>query len=111
MGHERVGFLPKTKRWSDLVSRMGSAYSSDTSVALVAAQTLQNVHKRYEMLSRDDTVNTVFEFMVTFARSCQAPDTHAQLNNYNINLPDNPTLLSLVKAMRDKVPLHGSASE
>ena len=57
MGHERVGFLPKTKRWSDLVSRMGSAYSSDTSVALVAAQTLQNVHKRYEMLSRDGTIS------------------------------------------------------
>lgn len=111
MGHERVGFLPKTKKWIDLVGRMGSLYSSELPVTSIAAQTLQNVRKQYETLSNDDTVKSIFEFLVTFARSCQAPSPQAQLNSYNISLPDNPTLLSLVKAMRDKMPSDKVTSE
>jgi hypothetical protein len=111
MGHERVGFLPKSKRWTDLVVRMGSVYSSEHPVASIAAQTLQNVRKQYETLSRDDTVKTVFEFLVAFARSCQATDPQAQLNLNNITLPDNPTLLSIVKALRDKLPSESISSE
>jgi hypothetical protein len=46
MGHERVGFLPKTKRWNDLVKQIGAFYSSDLPIASIAAQTLQNVRKQ-----------------------------------------------------------------
>ncbi|MDD5085551.1 MAG: hypothetical protein PHE61_05860 [Candidatus Omnitrophica bacterium] len=111
MGHERVGFLPKTKKWNDLVGQMGSVYSSGLPVASVAAQTLQNVRKRYETLFRDDTVKTVFAFLVVFSRACRFPDPRNQLQDSGIPIPDQPTLLSVVKALREQVPTHESASE
>lgn len=111
MGHERVGFLPKTKRWNDLVKQMGSVYSSGLPVASVAAQTLHNVRKRYEILCRDDAVKTVFGFLVVFSCSCRFPDTGNQLKDAGIRMPDQPTLLSIVKALREHVPTHEAASE
>lgn len=111
MGHERVGFLPKTKKWIDLVKQMGAVYSSGVPIATVAAHTLDNVRKRYETLSKDDAVRTVFAFLVAFSRACRSQDPSRQLHESGITIPDKPNLLSIVKALRDQVPAHESSSE
>lgn len=111
MGHERVGFLPKSKRWTDLVGQMGAVYSSEFPVASVAAQTLKNVRKRYETLYADDAVKTIFTFLVAVSRACRYEDPHGQLRDHGIFLPDQPTLLSIVRALHDHVPSHESSSE
>ena len=53
MGHERVGILPKSARWTRLVHQMGGVFASEVPVGALAAQTLQNVRKRYETLFQD----------------------------------------------------------
>ena len=111
MGHERVGFLPKTKRWNDLVKQMGSIYSSGIPISTIATQTLQNVRKQYETLFRDDAVKTIFAFLVAFSRACRFPDPRDQLRASGIPIPDQPSLLSVVKALRNQVPQQESASE
>jgi hypothetical protein len=111
MGHERVGFLPKTKRWNDLIRQMASVSSSEYPIALVSAQTLQNVRKRYETLFRDDAVKTAFTFLVAVSRACRYENPHAQLRDYGVSLPDQPTLLSVVKALHQQVPAHESSTE
>jgi len=107
MGHERVGFLPKTRPWNDLVKQM----KGDVPVATVAAQTLQNVRNRYETLSKDDAVKEVFTFLVTFSRACRFQDAQRQLQNSGIRIPEQPTLLSVVKALREYLPAHEAVSE
>lgn len=111
MGHERVGFLPKSKRWTDLISQMGSVYSGDVTAASIASQTLENVRQRYEMLFRDNTVKSIFAFLVTFASACRESDPKLMLQHSNINIPENPTLLSIVKALRKSIPESQAASE
>lgn len=111
MGHERVSFLPKTKRWNDIVKQMGEVYASEVSAASIAAQTLQNVRKRYKTLFQDDVVKTIFEFLVAFARACRSPDPQNQFQLSKIRLPDQPTLLSIVKALRDCIPSLEATSE
>jgi len=111
MGHERVGFLPKTKKWSDLVRQMGSLYSSDFPIASVAAQTLKNVRIQYETLFRDDVVKTIFDFLVSFSRACRFPNPSAELKASGIQISDQPSLLSIIKALRDQVPTQELASE
>jgi hypothetical protein len=107
MGHERVGFLPKTKRWNDLVKQIGAFYSSDLPIASIASQTLQNVRKQYETLFQDDAVKTTFAFLITFSRACRFPEPNDQLRASGIPLPDQPSLLSIVKALHDKIPQGG----
>jgi hypothetical protein len=111
MGHERVGFLPKTKRWTHLVGQIQAAYTSDSPVSSVAAQTLQNVRTRYENLSRDEAVSASFAFLVAFARACRFQDPQTELQRSEIRMPDQPTLLSIVRAIRDFVPASNASSE
>jgi len=111
MGHERVGFLPKTRRWNDLVKQMGEMYPSDIPIATIATQTLRIVRKRYETLSNDEVVKEVFTFLVAFSRACRFKDAQIQLQNSGIRMPEQPTLLSVVKALRECVPTHEAASE
>lgn len=92
MGHERVGFLPKTKKWTDLVKQMGSVYSSGVPVATVAAHTLDNIRKRYETLSKDDAFRTAFSFLVAFSRACRSQDPSHQLHASGIPIADNTIL-------------------
>lgn len=100
MGHERVGFLPKTRRWNELVDQMGSLYSSNTPISSVANRTLRNVQSRYSVLSTDKAVKNAFKFLVTFAYACRFPHPQSQLTAHGISLPDKPTLLSAVKTLR-----------
>jgi hypothetical protein len=111
MGHERVGFLPKTRRWNDLVKQMGEMYPSEVPTATIAAQTLKIVRKRYEILSKDDAVKEVFTFLIAFSRACRFQDVQTQLRNSGIKLPEQPTLLSVVKALREYVPIYEASSE
>lgn len=112
MGHERVSSLPqKTQKWVDLVKKMGSMYSEGIPVASVAAQTLQNVRRQYESLSRDDAVRTVFTFLVAFSRAFRFDDPIGELKATGVPLHDEPTLLSIVKALRQQVPMGEAASE
>ncbi len=111
MGHERVGFLPKSKRWTDLVSQMGAVYSGGVPAASIANQTLENVRQRYETLFKDDTVKSIFAFLVAFASACRDSDPRLSLQHSNINISENPTLLSIVKALRTSIPDSQIASE
>jgi len=111
MGHERVGILPKSKKWTDLVSQMGSVYSGGTPASSIANQTLENVRQQYEALFRDNTVKSIFSFLVVFASACREVDPKARLQISNINIPENPTLLSIIKALRNSIPENQSASE
>jgi hypothetical protein len=111
MGHERVGILPKTKRWNSLVGQMGGVYSSEVPVGALAAQTLQNVRQQYETLFRDDAVQAVFSFLVTFARACRADNPQAELAASGVNLPDQTTILSIVRSLKEKVPGDQAATE
>jgi hypothetical protein len=119
MGHERVSSLPrKTQKWVDLIKKMGSMYSDGIPVEVVAAQTLQNVRRQYEnlsrddtVISRDDTVKTVFTFLVVFSRACRFDDPIGELKATGVPFPDEPTLLSIVKALRQQMPMREAASE
>jgi len=111
MGHERVGFLPKTKKWNDLVRQVGSVYTSDFPVESIAAATLQNVRKRYEILFRDSAVKEVFTFLVAFSRACRFSNAYSELQNSGVLIPEHPTPLSIVKALHQCVSKREAASE
>lgn len=100
MGHERVGFLPKTKRWNELVKQIGNSSSSDLPIESIAAQTLNNVRKQYETLFHDESVKSVFAFLVAFSRACHFSNPQKYLREYGIELSDQPTLLSVIKSLR-----------
>jgi len=57
MGHERVGALPRTKRWRTIVDAIAtfSSYSS-ADIAKIADSTLHNVSGRFKQIHKDTGV-------------------------------------------------------
>ena len=111
MGHERVGILPKTARWTRVVRQMGGVFASEVPVGALAAQTLQNVRQRYETLFQDDAVKSAFAFLVKFAHACRANDPQAALAAAGIKLAEKATILSIVRSLKDHISQQQAATE
>jgi hypothetical protein len=79
MGHERLGVLPKTKKWRAIVSEIAAQEPGDNTVATISENTLAALGSRYRDLSNDPAVQSAFNYLVELARSAASPD--AQIAN------------------------------
>ena len=65
-GHERIGYLPKTKSWREIVDEIGS-FTLNNNASLIAQNAIKNVRNRFENLDQDPSVNSAFQFLVNLA--------------------------------------------
>ena len=99
MGHIRTGVLPKTQRWQDIVQQIAGRHVSETEIAGIAQQTIQNVRSRFRHIMRDNGVLAAFQFLVNLAVASREENPQAWLLNIGIELPDDLTPLSFAKAV------------
>jgi hypothetical protein len=69
MGHERIGVLPKTKRWRAIVAEIAAAEATPSDVPEIAKHTLSALGSRYVDLASDGAVETAFGFLIDMART------------------------------------------
>jgi hypothetical protein len=67
MGHERLGFVPKTRRWQSLVRDLVRFAHNEVDVGSLASQTLSNVRGRFRDLPNDDGVNAAFSYILSLS--------------------------------------------
>ena len=99
MGHERVGTLPRSKRWRDIVAGMSEWGSGDLSVDRIASDTLANVRSRYARMHKDEGVIAAFRFLVTLTTAARDDEPYGALETEGIGLPPGTTLLGLTRAL------------
>ena len=99
MGHIRTGTLPKTQQWQDIVQQIAGSHVSETEVADIAQQTIQNVRFQFRHIMQDNGVLAAFQFLVNLAVASREENPQTWLLNIGIELPDNPTPLSFAKAV------------
>lgn len=95
MGHERIGLLPKTKRWRAIVMEVSAADQSPSTASEIAAHTLDALGSRYRDLAKDESVQEAFGYLVDIARS-------ASPNQPDVSLSEK-TPLSLVASLAEKL--------
>lgn len=71
MGHERVGALPKSKQWRQVVEGLSSLSTHPGRVDAVAADTLSLVRDRFRALQNDPALHSSFSFLVKLAVSAR----------------------------------------
>ena len=103
MGHERVGALPRTKRWRDVVHGIAEASSLDGDVHGLANATLRNVRQRLQDVPADTGFVASFEFLLGLAVSARAQGKAASPRTPTINLEENPSALRLARALAEYV--------
>ncbi|HYK87259.1 MAG TPA: hypothetical protein VE398_00715 [Acidobacteriota bacterium] len=110
MGHERIGRLPRSVSWRNIVSALDDAASgSDTDFATLAAKTLELVRSRFQALHRDTGVQAAFGFIVALARS--QPATIGSRASPNLSLPSDATPFRLSVALNEWVDTHAQSNE
>ncbi|MEX1014942.1 MAG: hypothetical protein WDZ80_07345 [Candidatus Paceibacterota bacterium] len=110
MGHERVGILPRRKRWTQIVDQIADFHESND-VSEVAKQTIQNVRKRFEHIERDNGVQSAFKFLVLLSHASKSNNPSEILSEHGINLPYNFTPLHLAKAVNEWTDQHAESNE
>jgi len=98
MGHERVGVLPKTKRWARILEEIEAFSSHELEVAELAESTLRNVEDRYRRIHLDGGVQAAFSFLVALPLAVIGSED-AQ-NILGIDITENPGVFALASALK-----------
>ena len=107
MGHERIGFIPKTKQWQHIISQLQD-YDEKTDIAKIAADTLSALRKLYDSLSYDPAIIASIRFLGTLCRFSDSPD---RLREIGIQSNGNHTMYSLLHAVNSYLSLESDSME
>lgn len=110
MGHERVGSLPRSKRWRRIVEQIHGSPQSDTIIANISGETLKNVRVRLDRIQTDPGVNAAFQFLVALSICATSPQVTSDAS-LPIDFKDNPSSLQITIFLRQWVETHQSSLE
>ena len=109
MGHERIGFLPKTKQWSSIVQQLSLFDGEESTVRQIANMTLSCIRATYERMPFDDSVIKSMKFLALLSISAKQSNQTDYLNQHGIVIGDKISLYSLSSGARDYITtLNGS---
>lgn len=113
MGHERVGALPYTRKWREVVAQLAESSGSREDVAAIARATLQNVNVQFERIHWDDGVVAAFQFLVALTKSAPSehPVTPSSSPSPKIDLDEGTSALKLVGQLRSWVESQAVSKE
>jgi hypothetical protein len=112
MGHERIGYLPKTKKWATVVSEVTNYTSNDnTQIVNISKQTLKNVRYKFKNIISDSGVNSAFEYLVLLTLIPKTNNWKKFLLNKGIILGNNFNLLEVVANGKKYIEKNESSKE
>jgi len=100
MGHERLGTLPKTRKWRDIVGQIADLYTSDNEISDIVKQTTQSIGSRFRFIHRDKGVNASFKFLVALSVAARSANPKEKLSSLGIKISEDLTPFSIAKAIR-----------
>lgn len=110
MGHTRLGPLPKSKSWNQVVETLtgsrlrGFPVSSSASrVNIIAAQTIKAARTTLAKASEDAGVRYTFYLLTQLARASRQTDWRAALNEHSIALSDQTSVFDLTAEVQGAI--------
>ena len=111
MGHERVGALPRTRRWKDVVDGIAFAAALDGDVRELANTTLENLRSRLLAIHGDTGFVASFQFLLGLALSASPQVDRTSLGRLAVDLEANPSPLVLASALHQYVADNRQSAE
>lgn len=102
MGHIRLGNLPKTHRWIQVISLLGGAEGS----ANVVAATLEAARKGLENANKDPALVHSFWLLTQIPIAARKDNFSEELRKIGLSVPDKPTLTDIISAFSTEVDEH-----
>lgn len=100
MGHTRLGNLPKTQRWGQVVSIIKD---TDADVSKVASATITAAEGGVQRAARDQGLAHTFWLLTRVTLAARSDYFAKDLISVGLKIPDQPTLFDLLGAFSDCV--------
>lgn len=111
MGHERIAYLPKTKKWRNIVAELSEYSEQNNNVASLASNTTKNVADRLKIINKDAGVIASFTYLITLIKASQSKNPIDFLLNNGIQLPSQFTPLDLARSIKKFSQIHEDNKE
>lgn len=111
MGHERIGFLPRSKQWNAIMNQLSLFGGGGTTVEQISNETLNAVKKTYETMPFDDSVVKALYFLTTLAFSAKQEDQINFLNENGYNVDERISLFSLMSSAQTYITTDAGSLE
>jgi hypothetical protein len=102
MGHIRLGTLPKTRKWNQVVSLIAGGAELEG----IAAATAEAAEYGLERASRDEGLAHVFWLLAQIPQAARGKNFSEQLRELGIHISGEPTLFEIVAAFTRAVDGH-----
>ena len=99
MGHVRLGILPKTRAWKNVIELI----ANEADVEDIAAATSQAADTAFETIQNDKGFLETVELMKELAVAAKSSDPLEQLKAVGIDLPDKPSVIDVGIALTEAV--------
>ncbi|ANA33345.1 hypothetical protein C6T69_00245 [Burkholderia multivorans] len=97
MGHVRLGVLPRTKAWKEVVGLIASG----ADVSQVANATIAAAEKAFSFVMDDKGYTEAVWLMTQLAIAAKKNDLYAHLRSVGISLPDDATLPDVTASLTE----------
>lgn len=111
MGHERIGYLPKSRKWRTIVNEIANFSANSETIAQIANQTTKNVLNRYDNIETDKGVLAAFKFIILFSQSAKQENSSEFLAKQGVQLSKNFNLIGLSRAIREYISANSESKE
>ena len=102
MGHIRLGTLPRTRKWNQVVSLI----ASDAKVEGIAAASAEAAENGLERASRDEGLAHVFWLLTQIPEAARGGNFSERLAELGLQVSNEPTLLEILAAFTRAVDSH-----
>ena len=99
MGHERLGFLPKTQRWRNIVDQIGTYTFDNNIIQELSEKVIRNVRKNIENIENDKGVKSSLKFLIYLSYASKQDNPTKYLASKDITISgETLTPLRIAKA-------------
>lgn len=99
MGHERIGFLPKTKQWQEIIKALEDYTGSPDAVREIISLAMRNLHRHYRDISSNESLREAIRFMSSLCFSAKSDNQIEYLSNRGINVGGELSIYGLVNSI------------
>ncbi len=109
MGHTRLGTVPKTRKWNEIVEHVagrtltGDVATTVASIGSIAAESLEAARKGLDKANQDPGVRYTFYLMTQVALASRSTHWEGALAKHDIHLSDDSTIFDLTAQVQDAI--------
>lgn len=96
MGHERVGLLPRSKKWGAIADKIGSYHSEDEKPQEILRDTLASVRGRLKNIEEDPGFLNSLKFLIILSRAGSSRNLNEYFKSNGIDVEPDINQYSLV---------------